>query len=176
MELANRLLRARSNVLCVVIGGSPVQRGLDVQFYNQDYRAHVHGTTPPHDPDRIWCLGSVSASVVAELLAVSDLHVYPSHPYVISRSLIEAMSAGCVVLAADTSPAHEFVTHGSTGLMLPPADIDKWEHQALAVLDDRAAHRPLGEAAAALVRERYAQEVTLPKLATLFNQLVGDPD
>lgn len=173
MELANRLLRARPDVLCVVIGGSPVDRGLDVQFYHQDYRAHVLSETPPHDPDRIWFLGSVSPGVVAELLAVSDLHVYPSRPYVISRSVVEAMSAGCVVLAADTGPVREFLTHGQTGLLLPPSDIDTWGQQALAVLDDPAAHRRLGEAAAELVRERFDREVTLPSLATLFDQLVA---
>ena len=42
---------------------------------------------------------------------------------------------------------------------------DSAERQALAVLGDPVAHRPLGEAAAALVHERYAQDVTLPALA-----------
>ena len=37
--------------------------------------------------------------------------------------------------------------------------------QALAVLADPAAYRPLGDAAAALVRERYSQDVCLPRLA-----------
>jgi glycosyltransferase involved in cell wall biosynthesis len=173
MELANRLVRARSDVLCIVIGGAPVQRGLDVQFYNQDYGAHVLAQTPPYDPERFWFLGSVPQNIVAELLAVSDLHVYPSRPYVVSRSLVEALSAGCVVLAADNAPVREFITADQTGLLVNANDADAWEKLAQATLDDPAAHQPLGAAAASMARERYGQDMTLPHLATLFDRLAS---
>src|SRR5205807_4667180 len=172
MELANRLVRARSAVLCIVIGDAPVRRGLDVQFYNQDYGAHVLAQTPPRDPERFWFLGSVPQNVVAELLAVSDLHIYPSRPYVVSRSLVEALSAGCVVLAADNAPVREFITPGRTGLLVNANDADAWERQARPILDDPAAHQPLSAAAASMVRETYGQDITLPHLARLFDQLV----
>lgn len=172
LELANRLLRARSDVVCVVVGGPLVQRGLDVRFYNQDYRAHLLSQQPPTDPDRLWFLGAVGPDVVADVLAASDLHVYASRPYVVARSLVEAMASGCVILAADTAPVREFLAQGSTGLLLPADDPAAWERQALAVLADPAAHRPLGDAAAALARERYSQDVTLPQLAALFDRLV----
>jgi glycosyltransferase involved in cell wall biosynthesis len=110
--------------------------------------------------------------VVAGLLAASDLHVYMSRPYAVSRSLAEAMAAGCVILAADTPPVREILTHGETGLLVPAADPDACERQALAVLADPAAHRPLGEAAARRARERYTRDASLPALAELFNRLV----
>jgi glycosyltransferase involved in cell wall biosynthesis len=171
LELSNRLQRARPDVLCVAVGGSPVQRGLDVQFYQKDYKAHLLAQHPPHDPERFWFLGAVPPAVVAGVLAASDLHVYPSRPYPVSRSLVEAMSAGCVILAADTAPVREFLTHGETGLLVPAADADAWERQALAVLADPAAHRPLGEAAAERVREHYDRDAALPALAELFGRL-----
>jgi glycosyltransferase involved in cell wall biosynthesis len=173
MELANRLLRAGPDVLCIVAGEFIVQRGLDIEYYNQDYRAHVLSRTPPHDPGRCWFLGGADATVVAEVLAASDLHVYASRPYVVSRSLVEALAAGCVVLAADSEPVREFVAHGQTGLLVPPEDADAWERQARAVLHDPAGHRPLGAAAAALARERYARDVTLPALAARFDRLAA---
>jgi glycosyltransferase involved in cell wall biosynthesis len=172
MELANRLQRTCADVLCIVVGGSLVQRGLDVQFYGQDYRAHVLARNPPHDPERLWFLDTVPQAVVAELLGATDLHVYPGRPYPVSRSLLEAMSAGAVVLAADTEPVREFITDGRTGLLVPADDPDAWERQARAVLDDPAGHLPLGTAAAALVREHYTQDVTLPVLAEHFSRLV----
>ena len=45
--------------------------------------------------------------------------------------------------------------------------------QALAVLADPAAYRPLGDAAAAMVREHYAQDVCLPRLAEQFSALAA---
>jgi glycosyltransferase involved in cell wall biosynthesis len=172
MVLANRLQKARADVLCVVVGGSLVHHWLDVQSYNQDYRAKVLDRTPPFDPQRFWFLGSVTQNIVAELLAASDLHVYASRPYVVSRSLLEAMSTGAVILAWDTDPVRELLTHGRTGLLVKAEDVDFAERQALAVLADPAAHRPVGDAAAALVRERYAHDVTLPALGAQFARLV----
>jgi glycosyltransferase involved in cell wall biosynthesis len=173
LDLANRLLRARSDVICIAVGAPIVQRGLDVQFFNRDYRAHLLAQTPPVDADRLWFLDTIVPSDLASLLGESDLHVYPSRPFAVSRSLVEAMSAGCVVLAGDTEPVREFVTHENTGLLVPPADPEAWERHARAILDDPAGHRSVGDAAARLVRDRYAQDATLPELAEWFARLVG---
>jgi glycosyltransferase involved in cell wall biosynthesis len=124
------------------------------------------------DPDRLWLLGSATSRVLAELFAVSDLHVYPSRPYVVSHSMLEAMAAGCVVLASDSEPVREFITHEHTGLLVSNDSPDAWEQAARPVLDAPAVYRPLGASAAALVREKYAQDITLPQLALLLGQLV----
>jgi glycosyltransferase involved in cell wall biosynthesis len=170
LALADRLLRARPDVVCLVLGNPVVQRGLDVQFFNQDYRAQLLARRPLADPGRVWFFDQANPGLVAEALRASDLHVYPGRPYPVARSLLEALAAGCVVLAADTEPVREVLTHGQTGLLFDPAD-PAWEQQALAVLDDPAEFRPLGDAAARLVRERYAQDVCLPRLAEVFTRL-----
>jgi glycosyltransferase involved in cell wall biosynthesis len=169
--LANRLLRRYPPLVALVVGGPVVQRGLDFRFFNQDYAARVLRDNPPHDPQRLWMLGSVPPRVVAEVLSASDLHIYPSRPYPVSRSLLEALAHGCIVLAADTEPVREIVTDGQTGLLADARDLDALEKQACAVLDDLAGHRSLAETAAQMVREKYAQDVTLPRLAEYFNEL-----
>jgi glycosyltransferase involved in cell wall biosynthesis len=170
-KLASRLLQARSDVICVAIGGGPVQRGLDTRFYGRDFRDHVMRQTRSMPMERFWCLGSVDPGVVAELLAQSDLHVYPSRPFVVSRSLLEAMAAECVVLAADSAPVREFIAHEHTGLLVEADDADAWERHALAVLDDATTYRPLAAAAAELVQGQYGQDVVLPRLAETLNEL-----
>jgi glycosyltransferase involved in cell wall biosynthesis len=173
VALANRLMRERSDVVCVAVGGGPVERGLDVEFFGRDYAAHVLNQTPPHDAARLRLTGALAPDAVADLLAASDLHVYPSRAYSVSRSLLEAMAAGCVVLAWDEAPVREFVEHGRTALLADPADADAAARLALAALADPAAHRPLGEAAAAEVRERFDRDATLPRLAAWFDRLAS---
>src|SRR5262249_27630896 len=95
----------------------------------------------------------------------------PGRAYPVSRSTLEAMASGCVVLASDTEPHREILTHGETGLLVAPGDDGAMARQALAVLDDPAAYRPMGAAAADLVRRRYSQDVCLPRLAERFNGL-----
>jgi glycosyltransferase involved in cell wall biosynthesis len=81
------------------------------------------------------------------------------------------MAAGCVVLASDHEPHREFIAHGQTGLLVDAADAGAVARRALAVLDDPAGHRPMGDAAAALIRRRYSQDACLPLLAEQFSGL-----
>lgn len=174
LALARRLIAERSDVVCVVVGGGRVRRMLDVRHYDRDYAAELLAAAPPDDPERLWRLGDVAPGVVADVLAASDLHVYPSRPHPVARSLLEAMASGAVVLAWDSGPVREFVEAGRTGLVVPPDDPDAAARAALAVLDDPAGHRAIGEAAAAVAREVHGREVTLPRLASLFDRLVAD--
>jgi len=171
LRLANRLVRAGEDVVAVVVGDPVVANGLDVRFFDLDYRARALAADPPPDPDRIWFLDAVAPPVVAEVLVASDLHVYPSRPYPVSRSLAEAMAAGCVVLAWDTPAVREFLTPDHDGLVVAAGDDDAAERLARAALRDPAAHRPLGESAAARARANYARDVTLSALAAHFDRL-----
>jgi glycosyltransferase involved in cell wall biosynthesis len=83
------------------------------------------------------------------------------------------MAAGCVLLASDTDPHREIVTPGQTGLLVEGQDAEDLRQRALAVLADPAAHRPLGDAAAALVQERFSQDVCLPRLAEQLTALAA---
>jgi glycosyltransferase involved in cell wall biosynthesis len=173
LKLADVLLRSSPDILCVIMGDPIVRRGLDVTFHNRDYVAHLLGQNPPFDLKRLWFLGNSTPAVVAEVLAASDLHVAPCRPYPVARSLLEAMAAGAVVLASDTEPHHEVITHGQTGLLFEESDLDSLAKQALDVLAGPAAYRPLGDAASALVHERYSQDVCLPRLAQEFGSLAA---
>lgn len=173
VALANRLMKSRSDVVCVVAGGGPVARMLDVRYHGQDYVRLCLENDPPPDPSRFWNLGLCPPGAVADLLNRSDLHVYPSRPFPVARSMVEAMSSGAVVLAWDSEPVREFLDHERTGLLVPPEGLDAAERMALAVLDDPDGHRPIGDAAAALVRERFSQDACLPGLAALLDRLVA---
>jgi glycosyltransferase involved in cell wall biosynthesis len=173
MSLANRLLAERRDLLFVVVGDPVVRRALDVRHHGQDYRQIVLSREPPADESRFWFLGTVTPATVAEVLAVSDLHVCPSRPYPLARSLLEAMAAGRVVLAWDTAPVHEVLTHGQSGLLVKADDPEAAAREALRVLDDPAGHGALGEAAGEVVRERYDREVTLPRLAAWLSRVAG---
>jgi glycosyltransferase involved in cell wall biosynthesis len=173
LKLSNVLLRSSPEIVCVVVGDRIVRRGLDVVFHNRDFAAHLLGQDPPFDPSRLWFLGMSTPSVVAEVLSASDLHVAPGRPYPVQRSLLEAMAAGCVVLASDTEPHREVLTQGQTGLLVEERDDDALAKQSLDVLARPADFRPLGDAASALARERYSQDACLPGLAEEFSALAA---
>lgn len=174
LTLANRLIAERADVLCIAVGGGPVDRMLDIPMHGRNYGAVALADQPPPDPSRFWTLGHMAPAVVAELLAASDLHVVASRPYPVARSTLEAMASGAVVLALDNEPIREVIDPGRNGLLVPIDDPDAAFRAAMAALDDPAGHRPLGGAAVETIREHYDREVTMPRLADWFTSLVTE--
>jgi glycosyltransferase involved in cell wall biosynthesis len=170
-SLANALLRDRADVICVAVGDPIVRRGLDVVFHNRDYPAHLMAEQPVYDRERFWLLGHSKPAVVAEVLAASDLHVAPSRPYPVARSLLEALACGCVVLASDIEPHRDVLSTGRNALLVAEKDQLGLLHRALDVLTDPVEYQPLGDAGAQLVLEQYSQDVCLPRLAEKFAAL-----
>ena len=61
---------------------------------------------------------------------------------------------------------------GENGLLVDFFDVDRLARRAVEVLRDPTAFRTLGERGAALIAERYALGVTLPRLVGLFERVV----
>jgi glycosyltransferase involved in cell wall biosynthesis len=168
LRLAQRIARERSDVLFVVIGSDEVYYSWDKLFTGeQSFREWALGQGE-YDLSRFVFTGQVEPERLADLLCLSDLHVYLTAPFVPSWSLFNALACGCPVLASDVEPVREIIEPGVTGLVAPLFDIDAQTEQALRVLDDPAAHAPLGEAGRRLLEDRYSLEVCVPGLEQFF--------
>jgi glycosyltransferase involved in cell wall biosynthesis len=92
------------------------------------------------------------------VLQVSTVHVYLTYPFVLSWSLLEAMSAGCAIVASDTAPVREAIRHNETGQLVDFFDPAALARQVVALCDDPAERVRLGAAARALAVEQYDLE------------------
>ena len=52
------------------------------------------------------------------MMQVSRVHIYLTYPFVLSWSLLEAMSAGAAIVASDTPPVKEAMVDGETGMFV----------------------------------------------------------
>ncbi|MGR3519867.1 MAG: glycosyltransferase, partial [Roseovarius sp.] len=78
-------------------------------------------------------------------------------------SLMEAMSCGAAIVAGDTEPVREVITHDETGRLVDFFDGAALVDEVCALLDDEGARRRLGQAARDLIRARYdLQTICLP--------------
>lgn len=66
------------------------------------------------DPARTHWLGPLQQDAYHQVLACSDVHLYLTVPFVLSWSLLEAMAAGCCIVASATPPVQEVLQHGSS--------------------------------------------------------------
>lgn len=172
-RLANALISRREDVLCIALGDPVVTRSLDIQRYGSSLLQDLLTRTPGVNADRFWCTGGVPPQGVAEVLAASDLHVYPSRVHAVSRSLVEAMASGCTILAGDHEPNREFLEHERSAILVPPGDDAEWLARAERILDEPATFTHLGHTAAKVARVKFSREGNLPKLAAALQTLAG---
>ena len=83
------------------------------------------------DPARTHWLGALQDAEYHQLLVCSDVHLYLTVPFVLSWSLLEAMASGCSIVASDTAPVREVISHEREGLLVdffdPIAQADAME-------------------------------------------------
>ena len=120
------------------------------------------------DTDRLHFTGRLPRNLYREVLLASSVHVYLTVPFVLSWSMVEAMSAGCLVIASDTDPVREVVRDGENGLL-----VDFFDTGALAERIDDVLDRPgdfahLRDGARRTAVERYAAATLVPQRARLL--------
>ena len=98
-----------------------------------------------------------------KVLQASTVHMYLTKPFVLSWSMLESMACGCTLVASDTPPVKEVVTHGVNGLLAPFFDTDKMAEQVETALDDATLRQRLGRAARDTITERYDMQKLLPQ-------------
>ncbi len=173
MKVAKRIYQEVPDVVFLIAGDERTNYGHEA-FYlqGQSFKQYVLAQDQ-YDLDKFVFLGLIPTTDLVTLYCLSDLHVYLTVPYVLSWSLVQAMACGCTILASATAPVQEVIDHGTHGLLAGFDDVDALAEEALKVLRDPAAHRPLGEAARQRVLERYELKRCTAQLVKLFEQTAG---
>ena len=173
MKVAKRVCAARADVLFVAVGNDRGYYSGDEDFIGaQSFKEHAL-SQDTYDLSRIWFPGPMAPADLAQLLSLSDLHIYLTVPFVLSWSLMNALACGCTVLASDVPPVREMVRHGENGLLADFHDVDALSAAALRVLDDPAAFRPLGEAGMEMIQTRYSMAQSFDRLREFFQSVAA---
>ncbi|MEI4473094.1 glycosyltransferase [Frigidibacter sp. MR17.24] len=107
------------------------------------------------DLSRVHFLGRVPYPTYLSLLQVSRVHAYLTYPFVLGWSMVEAMAAGCALVASRTAPVQEAVTDGVEARLVDFFDIPGWSQALTAALADPASMQPLRLAARARALRDY---------------------
>ena len=126
------------------------------------------------DTARLHFTGLVSRKRMVEILRAGNVHLYVSAPFVLSWSFLDAMASGALIVAHDTPPVREFMSHEKEGLLT-----DMYDPAALVAaigraLDEGPALAPLRDAArAAMLSRMDAESVAYPAKVAFFEGLVA---
>jgi glycosyltransferase involved in cell wall biosynthesis len=95
--------------------------------------------------------------------------VYLTYPFVLSWSLLEALSIGCLVVGSDTAPMREVIEHGRNGMLTDFFDVQKLAETTAAALNEGQALQPLRVRARQTILERFdLRRLCLPAQLAMF--------
>jgi glycosyltransferase involved in cell wall biosynthesis len=124
--------------------------------------------------DRVHLLG-LRADIPA-ILAAADIFALPSLSEGLPLALIEAMFAGCAIVATDVGEVGVALDGGRVGLLVEPGDAHALASGLNALLDDSGRTNELGDRAARHARERYDLRRMVGRYAALYAQALGTGD
>lgn len=167
------ILAARPNARALIIGGNEVSYGLKADEKG-GFRARMeHELGSRVDWSRVHFLGRVPHDVFIATLQLSRCHVYMSMPFVLSWSLLEAMSAGATVVASNVAPVREAVTDGKTGFLVDFFSPAMLARRVIDVLAHKNNFAEMGQKARAHIVKRYELlDVCLPAQLAYIDELL----
>ncbi len=167
MRALPELLRRRPTAEIVLLGGEETSYGAkppEGTTWKQIFIDEVRGQIPDADWARVHFLGRVPYNTFLSMIQVSTVHVYLTYPFVLSWSLIEAMSVKSAIVASDTAPVREAIVDGQTGVLVDFFDQKKLIDATCTLLDAPERRNFLGANARRFARERYdLKRVCLPR-------------
>lgn len=124
------------------------------------------------DLDRVHFLGRVEHGRMIDALSISWGHVYYTYPFVLSWSLLEAMSCECLIIGSDTAPVREVVEHGVNGVLNDFFDVPALTAAMVRAVREPESFAGMRKAARATVVPRYDSRLTgVPAWLRLIDEL-----
>lgn len=167
MRALPEILNERPNARVLIVGGDDVSYGArpeNGQKWKDRFVNEVRPQINDADWARVHFLGNIAYQYFIPLLQLSTVHVYLTYPFVLSWSLLEAMSVGCAIVASDTKPLHEAIRHDETGRLVGFFDIKGLVKEVCALLANPADRQRLGHSARLFAQQNYdLNDVCLPK-------------
>jgi glycosyltransferase involved in cell wall biosynthesis len=161
MESVSLLQKNRKNCHVIIVDEDRVAYGRSLP----DGKSYKQLMLDQFDFDlsRLHFTGRLPYSQYLQVLRTSSVHVYLTRPFVLSWSMLEAMSTGCLIIASNTHPVTEVIQDGVNGILVDffsPQDIVEKTEQAL---DDPEGMKMLRINARKTMQEKYSLSDLLPK-------------
>lgn len=177
MRSLPELLRMRPQAHVLLVGDEETGYGAqapDGQTWRQILTKEVRAGISDADWSRVHFLGRLDREPFTRLLQVSRVHVYLSYPFVLSWSLLEAMSVGAAIVASDVAPVREVIDDGEQGLLVDFFDRKQLLRAINNLLNSPAERERLGSHARARVLDKFdLRRICLPNQMRWIDQLTA---
>ena len=176
MRALPEILRKRPNARVLIVGGDGVSYGAKPPAGKTWKQIFLDEVKDQLDLSRVHFLGHVDYKHFIPLLQLSTVHVYLTYPFVLSWSLLEAMSCGCAIVGSDTAPLREAIVDGETGLLADFFSPGALAQKVIRLLESPDLRSKLGQNARQFAITHYdLNKVCLPAMLQLIEDVAGTP-
>lgn len=123
--------------------------------------------------DFVTWLGWVKGKEKEKYLNLCDIFVLPSYFEGQPVSVLEAMAAGCAVVASEVGGIPQMIAEGETGILTAPRDAGALEEGLRRALSDPELCRRMGEQARKKVEKEFSIETSMEKLLDIYRKVLG---
>lgn len=166
MRSLPKILKERPNLKVLIVGGDGVsygQKAPNGKTWKNIFYDEIKSCLSDSERKRIFYLGYISYEHYLLLLQLSSIHIYLTYPFVLSWSLLEAMSVGCPIIASDTQPIHEVITNNKNGLLCNFFDYNQLSSMVINLLEDPTLREKIGNNARKFAINNYDIKSCLDK-------------
>lgn len=160
MEAVARIQKKNPKVQTIIVGNDRVAYG-SKRSDGLTYKQHAFKSYDL-DTSRVHFTGLVSFEQLRAIFRISSVHVYLTVPFVLSWSMLEAMSTGCVVLGSATPPVQEVIQDGENGFLTDLFDTNLLAERIGDLLEKKESMTSVRQAARETITLRYSASNTLP--------------
>lgn len=154
MRALPRILRDRPKAEVVIVGGNGTSYGAPPPAGKTWQSVFLDEVASDIDMRRVHFTGHLPYQSYLKVLQISSAHVYLTYPFVLSWSLLEAMSAGCLVVGSDTAPVRDVLSEAN-GMLVPFFDTERLAKAVTGALAQPQRYRKIRAAARQTILDRY---------------------
>jgi len=170
MRALPRMMAKRPNAQFLAIGGDGVSYGAAPPAQTTWKSLFLAEVGDQIDKERLHFTGPLPYRDYLRALQISSAHVYFTYPFVLSWSLLEALSAGCLVIGSDTAPVRE-VIEGENGILTPFFDSRALADRVIEALEHPRRFDSMRTRARQTVLDRFDLErICLPEMLSFIGE------
>ncbi|MGI6097142.1 MAG: glycosyltransferase family 4 protein [Dethiobacteria bacterium] len=158
VRAAGQLLVDYPGIRFYIAGNGPLRQELERLTFRLGLEGNIHFSGFCQDPP--------------SFLAQLDIFLLPSVSEGLSFTLLEAMAAGCPVVATDVGGIPEIIEHGVTGLLVPSRDPTALAQAARHLIVDSALRCKLAANGAERILKRFGQERMLKETDKVYRDIL----
>ncbi len=110
---------------------------------------------------------------IPQVLAASDLVVFPSVVPHFARPIVEAAAMAKPIVASDLGGPNELVDDGVTGMLVPPNDVEKLANAIISILGDPQRAKSMGAAGFNRARKLFNAQKNAAQTFAVYDEILG---